>query len=381
MLFESDAETQSVVDPRDAAESAGLRYVSDEQPGIRRRKAGKGFTFVKPDGSKVTDEATLKRIKTLAVPPAWTDVWICPHANGHIQATGRDAKGRKQYRYHTRFREVRDGTKYEHMMAFAQALPAIRAKLKEHMALRGLPREKVLATVVNLLETTLIRIGNDDYVKQNKSYGLTTLRNKHVEVDGAALRFNFKGKSGKAWNLQVKDRRIAKIVRACQELPGQELFQYVDEDGVQRDVTSADVNAYLKEITGTDISAKDFRTWAGTVLAAMALKEFETFDSDAKAKKNVRAAIEHVASKLGNTPTICRKCYIHPEIMSSYVEGSLLLEVKKEVEAELRDDLAGLKPEEAAVLSLLEARLNRDVNAALKESVAALDGARQAAAG
>jgi DNA topoisomerase-1 len=381
MLFESDAETQSVVDPRDAAESAGLRYVSDEQPGIRRRKAGKGFTFVKPDGSKVTDEATLKRIKTLAVPPAWTDVWICPHANGHIQATGRDAKGRKQYRYHTRFREVRDGTKYEHMMAFAQALPAIRAKLKEHMALRGLPREKVLATVVNLLETTLIRVGNDDYVKQNKSYGLTTLRDKHVEVDGAALRFHFKGKSGKTWNLQVKDRRIAKIVRACQDLPGQELFQYIDEDGVQRDVTSADVNAYLKEITGTDISAKDFRTWAGTVLAAMALKEFETFDSDAKAKKNVRAAIEHVASKLGNTPTICRKCYIHPEIMSSYVEGSLLLEVKKEVEAELRDDLAGLKPEEAAVLSLLEARLNRHVNAALKESVAALDGARQAAAG
>ncbi len=376
MLFEQDTETQSVVDPRDAAESAGLRYVSDEQPGIRRRKAGKGFTYVKPGGSKVDDEATLKRIKTLAVPPAWTDVWICPHANGHIQATGRDAKGRKQYRYHARFREVRDGTKYEHMMAFAQALPAIRAKLKEHMALRGLPREKVLATVVHLLESTLIRVGNDDYVKQNKSYGLTTLRNKHVKVDGSELRFEFKGKSGKTWNLQVKDRRIAKIVRACQELPGQDLFQYIDEDGVQRDVTSADVNAYLKEITGKDITAKDFRTWAGTVLAALALKEFETFDTQAKAKKNVRAAIERVASKLGNTPTICRKCYIHPEIMSSYVEGSLLLEVKKEVESELREDLAGLKPEEAAVLSLLEARLNRDVNAALKESIAAIDGAR-----
>ena len=225
MLFEQDTETQSVVDPRDAAESAGLRYVSDEQPGIRRRKAGKGFTYVKPGGSKVDDEATLKRIKTLAVPPAWNDVWICPHANGHIQATGRDAKGRKQYRYHARFREVRDGTKYEHMMAFAQALPAIRAKLKEHMALRGLPREKVLATVVHLLESTLIRVGNDDYVKQNKSYGLTTLRNKHVRVDGSELRFAFKGKSGKTWNLQVKDRRIAKIVRACQELPGQDLFQ------------------------------------------------------------------------------------------------------------------------------------------------------------
>jgi DNA topoisomerase I len=376
MLFEQDTETQNVVDPRDAAESAGLRYVSDEQPGIRRRKAGKGFTYVKPGGSKVDDEATLKRIKTLAVPPAWTDVWICPHANGHIQATGRDAKGRKQYRYHARFREVRDGTKYEHMMAFAQALPAIRAKLKEHMALRGLPREKVLATVVHLLESTLIRVGNDDYVKQNKSYGLTTLRNKHVKVDGSELRFEFKGKSGKTWNLQVKDRRIAKIVRACQELPGQDLFQYIDEDGVQRDVTSADVNAYLKEITGTDVTAKDFRTWAGTVLAALALKEFETFDTQAKAKKNVRAAIERVASKLGNTPTSCRKCYIHPEIMSSYVEGSLLLEVKKEVESELREDLAGLKPEEAAVLSLLEARLNRDVNAALKESVAAIEGAR-----
>jgi DNA topoisomerase-1 len=376
MLFEQDTETQSVVDPRDAAESAGLRYVSDEQPGIRRRKAGKGFTYVKPGGSKVDDEATLKRIKTLAVPPAWTDVWICPHTNGHIQATGRDAKGRKQYRYHARFREVRDGTKYEHMMAFAQALPAIRAKLKEHMALRGLPREKVLATVVHLLESTLIRVGNDDYVKQNKSYGLTTLRNKHVKVDGSELRFEFKGKSGKTWNLQVKDRRIAKIVRACQELPGQDLFQYIDEDGVQRDVTSADVNAYLKEITGQEVTAKDFRTWAGTVLAALALKEFETFDTQAKAKKNVRAAIERVASKLGNTPTICRKCYIHPEIMSSYVEGSLLLEVKKEVESELREDLAGLKPEEAAVLSLLEARLNRDVNAALKESIAAIDGAR-----
>jgi len=261
-------------------------------------------------------------------------------------------------------------------MAFAQALPAIRTKLKEHMALRGLPRERVLATVVHLLESTLIRVGNDDYVKQNKSYGLTTLRNKHVKVDGSELRFEFKGKSGKTWNLQVKDRRIAKIVRACQELPGQDLFQYIDEDGVQRDVTSADVNAYLKEITGTEVTAKDFRTWAGTVLAALALKEFETFDTQAKAKKNVRAAIERVASKLGNTPTICRKCYIHPEIMSSYVEGSLLLEVKKEVESELREDLAGLKPEEAAVLSLLEARLNRDVNAALKESVAAIDGAR-----
>lgn len=360
-VLESD-----VVDPRDAAESAGLLYVSDETPGIRRRKAGKGFTYTKPNGETVRDETTLARIRGLAIPPAYTDVWICPKANGHIQATGRDAKGRKQYRYHPRFREVREGTKFEHVMAFAGVLPQIRAKVAEHMALRGLPREKVLATVVHLLESTLIRVGNDDYAKQNKSYGLTTLRNKHVAVEGSELRFRFKGKSGKTWNLQVKDRRVARIVRACQDLPGQELFAYVDETGQSRDVTSADVNAYLREITGRDITAKDFRTWAGTVLAAMALREFESFDSDAKAKKNVRAAIESVAAKLGNTPTICRKCYVHPEVLTSYTEGALLLEVRQEVESELRDNLAGLKPEEAAVLTLLEARLKREAEAESK---------------
>ena len=259
---------------------------------------------------------------------------------------------------------MRESAKYEHMMAFAAALPAIRAKLAEHMALRGLPREKVLATVVHLLENTLIRVGNDDYVKQNKSYGLTTLRNRHVTVEGAELRFQFKGKSGKTWNLQIKDRRVARIVRACQDLPGQELFQYVDEEGKRRDVTSADVNAYLREITGRDITAKDFRTWAGTVLAALALQAFETFDSEAKAKKNVRAAIERVASRLGNTPTICRKCYIHPEVLSCYLDGSLMLDIKEEAEAELRDNLAGMRPEEAAVLGLLEARIGRELEKA-----------------
>jgi DNA topoisomerase I len=373
MLLEDDVESGTVVDPREAAESAGLVYVSDEEPGIRRRKSGTGFTYVKPGGGTVKDPGTLKRIRSLAIPPAYTDVWICAKANGHIQATGRDAKGRKQYRYHPRFREVRESTKYEHMLEFAKSLPAIRQKVAEHMALRGLPREKVLATVVQLLEATLIRVGNEDYAKQNKSYGLTTLRDKHVHVDGAELRFDFKGKSGKMWKLKVKDRRVAKIIRACQELPGQDLFQYIDETGERQSVTSADVNAYLKEITGRDVTAKDFRTWAGTVLAAWALKEFETFDSDAKAKKNVRAAIEKVSAKLGNTPTICRKCYIHPEVLSSYVEGSLLLEVKEEIDADLRDDLASLKPEEAAVLTLLEARLNRDLKTALTESVAALD--------
>ena len=361
MLLEPNAITENVVDPRDAAETAGLSYVSDEAPGIRRRKSGKGFTYTKPDGAKVTDKATLARIRSLAIPPAYTDVWICPRANGHIQATGRDAKGRKQYRYHPAFREVRESTKYEHMLEFARGLPAIRKTIDEHMSLRGLPREKVLATVVHLLENTLIRVGNSDYVKQNKSYGLTTLRDPHVKVEGAELRFQFKGKSGKTWKLQVKDRRIARIVKACQDLPGQDLFQYIDDDGEQLSITSADVNAYLKEITGREITAKDFRTWAGTVLAALALSEFEEFDNQAKAKKNIREAIEKVASRLGNTPSICRKCYVHPEVFACYLDGGLLLDIKQQIETQLREDLSSLKPEEAAVLSLLQERLSREV--------------------
>lgn len=360
-MLESNATTENVIDPRDAAETAGLRYVSDEEPGIRRKKSGKGFTYTPPDGKKVEDKATLKRIKSLAIPPAYTDVWICAKANGHIQATGRDAKGRKQYRYHAAFREVRESTKYEHMLEFAKGLPAIRKTIDEHMSLRGLPREKVLATVVHLLENTLIRVGNSDYVRQNKSYGLTTLRDPHVKVDGGELRFQFKGKSGKTWRLQVKDRRIAKIVKACQDLPGQDLFQYLDENGEQQSITSADVNTYLKEITGSEITAKDFRTWAGTVLAALALSEFEEFDSQAKAKKNIRGAIEKVASRLGNTPSICRKCYVHPEVFASYLDGGLLLDIKEEIETQLREDLSSLKPEEAAVLALLEQRLSREV--------------------
>lgn len=360
-MLESNATTENVIDPRDAAETAGLRYVSDEEPGIRRKKSGKGFTYTAPDGKKVEDKATLKRIKSLAIPPAYTDVWICAKANGHIQATGRDAKGRKQYRYHAAFREVRESTKYEHMLEFAKGLPAIRKTIDEHMSLRGLPREKVLATVVHLLENTLIRVGNSDYVRQNKSYGLTTLRDPHVKVDGGELRFQFKGKSGKTWRLQVKDRRIAKIVKACQDLPGQDLFQYLDENGEQQSITSADVNTYLKEITGSEITAKDFRTWAGTVLAALALSEFEEFDSQAKAKKNIRGAIEKVASRLGNTPSICRKCYVHPEVFASYLDGGLLLDIKEEIETQLREDLSSLKPEEAAVLALLEQRLSREV--------------------
>ncbi|CAA2137187.1 MULTISPECIES: DNA topoisomerase IB [Methylobacterium] len=355
----ADREEDGVVaDPRDAAIEAGLTYVDADRPGLTRRRSGTGFSYRDAKGKAVRDPKILQRIRSLAIPPAYTDVWICPRANGHIQATGRDAKGRKQYRYHPDFRQARDSTKFEHIMAFADALPAIRARVDEDMGRRGLCREKVLATIVHLLEATLIRVGNDDYARTNKSYGLTTLRDPHVTVAGAELTFRFKGKSGKMWNLSVKDRRVARIVKSCQDLPGQELFQYIDDAGQTRDVTSADVNAYLREITGQEITAKDFRTWAGTVLAALALQEFEAFDTEAKAKKNLRAAIESVASRLGNTPTICRKCYIHPEILDGYLEGALLLQVAEAVEDELRTDIAGLKPEEAAVLGLLRARLD-----------------------
>ena len=358
---------EAIVDVKDAAEYAGLTYVSDDKPGIRRKRAGKGFSYETAQGGK-PGASILKRIKSLAIPPAWTDVWICSRADGHIQATGRDARGRKQYRYHAGFREVRESTKYHRMLAFAQCLPAIRARVQEDLSQKGLTREKVLATVVHLLEATLIRVGSDEYARTNKSYGLTTLKNRHVEIEGSALKFNFKGKSGKVWKLNVRDRRIAKVIRACHDLPGQELFQYVDEAGEVRDVTSSDVNAYLREISGEDITAKDFRTWHGTVLAAMALQEFEKFDTQAGAKRNIRDAIHKVAARLGNTPTICRKCYIHPEIITTYIEGSLLLEVKDQVEKELRDDLATIKPEEAAVLALLRNRLGRTLKDKLEAS-------------
>ena len=353
-----DALSEIAVDPRDAATEAGLRYVDDGMPGLTRRRSGKGFRYLDAKGAAVRDETTLARIRSLAIPPAYTDVWICPRRNGHIQATGRDAKGRKQYRYHPDFREAREAAKFGHVMAFADALPGIRARIDADMGRRGLPREKVLATVVHLLETTLIRVGNDDYARTNRSYGLTTLRDPHVRIAGSDLTFRFKGKSGKEWNLSLKDRRVARIVKACQDLPGQELFQYLDGDGARRDVTSGDVNDYLREITGQDITAKDFRTWAGTVLAALALREFESFDSEAVAKKNVRSAIEAVAARLGNTPTICRKCYIHPQLIDCYLEGGLLLQVKDAVETELSEELASLRPEEAAVLSLLRNRLD-----------------------
>jgi DNA topoisomerase-1 len=338
-------------------EEAEVEIVSDDGPGITRRRSGKGFSYRTPDGAAVKDKATLARIRKLAIPPAYADVWIAPSEKAHIQATGRDARGRKQYRYHPAFIADRESTKYEHMLEFAEVLPDIRARVDADMRKHGLPREKVLAVIVRLLDTTLIRIGNADYAKSNKSFGLTTLRDRHVDINGTKLRFAFRGKSGKEWNLAVSDRRVARIVRDCQDLPGQHLFQYLGEDGERQKVTSSDVNGYLREITGRDVTAKDFRTWAGTVLAAMAFSEFEAFDSATAAKRNVRAAIERVAARLGNTPTICRKCYVHPAIVDAYVEGELAMKVVADVESELRDRMEALNPEEVAVLTFLRQRL------------------------
>jgi DNA topoisomerase-1 len=347
----------TIIEQKDAVDIANLVYVSDNQPGFGRQGEVNKFFYIGLNGRPIKNKAVLDRIRKLAIPPAYTDVWICPNPNGHIQATGRDAKGRKQYRYHARFREVRDGAKYEHMLEFAGALPQIRARVDQDMRQQGLTRAKVIATIVHLLETTMIRVGNEDYAKENKSYGLTTLKNRHVEIEGSKVKFAFTGKSGKKWRLDVTNRRVAKIIRASQELPGQHLFQYIDEHGVSRDVGSSDVNGYLKEISGRDISAKDFRTWTGTVLAAIALAEFEQFNSRTAAKRNIRDAIEAVASRLGNTPTICRKCYVHPEVLDSYLNEELVFEAHCRARAELADHIGALRPEEAVVLTFLQRRL------------------------
>ncbi|HET9274311.1 MAG TPA: DNA topoisomerase IB [Methyloceanibacter sp.] len=350
----------TVIEPREASRAAGLRYVSDEAPGIRRQRRGESFTYKDADGRTVRDRATLKRIKSLAVPPAWTDVWICPLANGHLQATGRDQRGRKQYRYHPRWRQVRDEHKFSRMVAFGRALPMIRERVEKDLARPGLGREKVLATVVRLLEMTLIRVGNEEYVRENRSFGLTTLRTQHVDVDGTTIKFEFRAKSGKMQSIKLRDRRLARIVKACIEMPGKELFQYIDEAGERRTIDSADVNEYLREISGDEFTAKDFRTWAGTVLAALALQELQSADTQSAAKRNVTQAIERVAAKLGNTPAICRKCYVHPEVIGCYLEGSLVGLLTEKVSAKLRNDLEGLDAAEAAVLAFLQKRLERN---------------------
>lgn len=346
------------VEPAAAARAAGLRYVADHMPGIRRKRAGRAFFYQDAKGEKVTDPATLDRIRKLAIPPAWKDVWICASPNGHLQATGIDARGRKQYRYHAMWREVRDETKYGRMIAFGRALPAIRAQVARDLKREGLPREKMLATIVRLLETTLIRVGNREYARENDSFGLTTLRNRHVKVEGGTIYFEFRAKSGKMRKLHLKDRTLARIIKRARDLRGYELFQYVDKDGERHSIASDDVNQYLKEASGADFTAKDFRTWAGTVLASLALQEFEAFDSEAAAKRNITRAIEQVSARLGNTVAICRKCYVHPALFEAYLDGTLAANLKQEVETTLAEDLDKLTPEEAAVLAFLEHRLS-----------------------
>jgi DNA topoisomerase-1 len=348
-----------VTDPLLAARAAGLRHVSDGKPGLSRTAAKEGFRYLDASGDPVDDDATLARIRALAIPPAWTDVWICAQANGHLQATGRDARGRKQYRYHARWRSVRDEVKYERMIAFGRALPGIRRAVETALKLPGLPREKVLATIVYLLEHTMMRIGNEEYARENKSFGLTTLRNRHVRIDGREVEFRFRGKSGVYHDVKVADRRLARIIERMRDLPGQELFQFVDDDGTTHSIDSSDVNDYLRSITGEDYTAKDFRTWSGTVLAALALQAFEKFDSETQAKKNVVRAIESVAKKLGNTPSVCRKCYVHPAVLEAYMDGAELAALRARAEEELKEDLHALRPEEAAVLALLQERLAR----------------------
>lgn len=354
-------------DPVESAKAASLRYVTDDRPGISRRRNGAAFQYIDPSGKVIRDPEELQRIKSLAIPPAWREVWICPIRNGHLQATGRDAKGRKQHRYHPRWREVRDENKYGRILAFAKALPLIRQRVDNDLRRPGLPRDKILATVVRLLETSHIRVGNEEYARQNKSFGLATLRNRHVNVSGSTISFEFRGKSGVEHALDINDRRLAKIIKRCQDLPGYELFQYIDDDGERRTIDSTDVNEYIRQIAGEEFSTKDFRTWAGTVLAARALQEFQSAASDAESKRNIVQAIESVAKKLGNTKAVCRKCYIHPAVIQSYTDGTLLRALRRRLKKEINDS-HDLEPEEAAVLRLLKAGVTSDSKAAPKAS-------------
>ncbi len=348
----------TALDPLVAAKLAKLRHVSDDIPGITRHRARRGFDYRLPDQEFVRDIDTLKRIRSLVIPPAWTAVWICPYANGHIQAIGRDKRARKQYRYHPRWREVRDEFKYGKMLIFGRVLPVIRERVGSDLRRRGLSRERVLATVVRLMEITLFRIGNNEYARTNKSYGLTTLRDRHVEIDGPRIHLSFRGKHGIRNETDISDRRLARIVKDCRDLPGYELFQYVDDNGNRHTVDSADVNNYLREISGEEITAKDFRTWAATNLAALALQEFELFDTEAKKKQAVVRAVEKVAKHLGNTPAICRRCYIHPAIFDGYFDGTLLSTLKSQTRNYLAENLSGMSEEETAVAAFLSLRLS-----------------------
>jgi DNA topoisomerase-1 len=346
----------TIDDARTAARAGGLRYSTDARSGWTRHRAGRGFTYRDADGATIRDHAARKRIAALAIPPAWTDVWICPWPDGHLQATGRDARGRKQYRYHVRWRERRDAENFERMIAFADALPRIRRRVKRDLAARGLSREKVLAAVVQLLERTLIRVGNEEYARLNRSFGLTTLHGRHANVAGHSVRFRFRGKSGAVHEVGLRDRRLASIIRRCQELPGQDLFAYVDDDGEVRDITSDDVNGYLREASGGDFSAKDFRTWAGTLLAYRALRALQPEDHAPAARRNVVQAMKQTAARLGNTPAVARGSYVHPSVLEAYMEGSLrgaLVDVAEEQEA---PPPSADRAEERAVVRLLRQR-------------------------
>ena len=353
------ADLEALTDPVEVAEEAGLRYVSDDQPGYTRKANGDDFDYFDMEGKPIRDEQRLLRIKRLAIPPAYTRVWICPSSNCHIQATGRDARGRKQYRYHERWRELRDENKYERMLIFGEALPKIRRRVKKDLSLPGLPRNKILAAIVQLLERSFIRVGNDEYARDNKSFGLTTMQDRHVDVKGSKMRFRFRGKRGIKHDVDVTDPHVAKIVSKLQDLPGQDLFQFIDEDGEVGDITSQDVNDYLREITGQDFTAKDFRTWSGTVLAAIALNVAGSFETKKQAKSNIKHAVSAVAKILGNTPAICRKCYVHPAIFETYLSGNAIEGLRQKTEEALENEDVDLRSTETAVLKFLQARLTK----------------------
>jgi len=331
----------------------GLRYVTDSMPGIRRKRVGRGFTYIGVNGQRIRDRERIKRIKALVIPPAWTDVWICPNTKGHIQVTARDSKSRKQYLYHPRYRAIQDETKFGQMLAFSEILPLIRKRVERDLSLSGLPREKMLATVVRLLEKTLIRVGNDESARERKSFGLTTLRNRHVEIAGSNLRFEFRGKSGVVHSVAISDLRVARIVRRCQTLPGEELLQYLDEEGRRQTVDSGDINAYLRKITGEDVSAKDFRTWAGTMLAATALRDLGPSKSQREAKSNIVRALDQVAKRLGNTRTVCRKYYVHPAVIDAYMKGMVLRGAPASTKHKRKRASTALRQEEKTVLEFL----------------------------
>ena len=357
----ADNATTVILDPVEAARAAKLRYVSDKKPGFTRHRVGDAFEYHDTDGRKITDEDTIARIRKLAIPPAYTDVWICRDANGHLQAVGRDARGRKQYRYHPNWRAVRDENKYGKMLVFGRVLPTIRERVSADLRLPGLPKRKVLAAIVALLEKTMMRVGNEEYAKGNKSYGLTTLRDRHVRIKGGHVEFDFRGKHGIEHHIDLDDRRLAKVVERCRDIPGQDLFQFLDQNGQRHGIGSDDVNEYLHEISGEEITAKDFRTWAATTLAAATLAELQRFDTQAAAKKEVLRAIEGVAKRLGNTPAICRKCYIHPAVFEGYLDGTLAEGLKQRADALLDEPASGLTAQEVALTAFLSRRLDEAV--------------------